>query len=108
MRGDDDGAVANAFGSNIFDISICLTIPLFIGSYLNGWQPIEMTQDGEPIAGLVGLRIMLFSLTGITLAIMWHNRQLTFAKALVLCGLYLVFIAYAVLGSLGMLESVGL
>ncbi len=103
MRGDDSGAVSNAFGSNIFDICICLSVPLLVNSYLVGWGPVALTQDGEPIAGLVGLRISLFVLTGITLAIMWHNRQLTFRKSLILCGLYGLFITYAVLGSLGIL-----
>lgn len=102
-RGDDSGAVSNAFGSNIFDICVCLSIPLLVNSYLTGWQPVTLLQDGKPIAGLVGLRILLVVLTVTTLAIMWHNRQLTFKKALVLCGLYAVFIAYAVLGSLGIL-----
>ncbi|MBI1246658.1 hypothetical protein GC197_02295 [bacterium] len=103
MRGDDSGAVSNAFGSNIFDICICLSIPLLVNSYLTNWDAVSLTQDGKPIAGLVGLRISLFVLTGITLGIMWHNRQLTFRKSLILCGLYGLFIAYAVLGSLGML-----
>jgi len=103
LRGDDSGAVSNAFGSNIFDICICLSVPLLINSYLNGWEPISLLQDGEPMAGLVGLRILLGVLTVVTLAIMWHNRQLTRNKAFVLCGLYSIFIAYAVLGSLGLL-----
>ncbi|MDA7928927.1 hypothetical protein N9B54_03105 [Mariniblastus sp.] len=104
MRGDDSGAVSNAFGSNIFDICICLSVPLLILSYMNSWQPISLLQDGEPMAGLVGLRILLGVLTVVTLGIMWHNCQLTRKKAFVLCGLYLVFIAYAVLGSLGILS----
>ena len=100
-RGDDDGAVSNAFGSNIFDICICLTIPLLVGSYLNGWQPIEMSGDGSPIPGLYGLRILLCALSLITLLIMWHNRRLTRNKAIVLCGLYMIFVAYAIAGSFG-------
>lgn len=103
QRGDDSGAVSNAFGSNIFDICICLSIPLFVNSYLTGGQPVSLLQDGKPMVGLTGLRILLVVLTFITLVIMWHNRQLTRKKALVLCGLYLVFIGYAVLGSLGIL-----
>ncbi len=102
-RGDDSGAVSNAFGSNIFDICVCLSIPLLVNSYLTGWQPVALLQDGKPIAGLVGLRILLVVLTLATLAIMWHNRQLTLKKAVILCGLYAIFIAYAVLGSLGIL-----
>ncbi len=101
MRGDDDGAVSNAFGSNIFDICICLSIPLLVGSYLSAWQPIPLMQEGETMQGLVGLRILLCSLTLLTLLIMWHNRQLTRNKAFILIGLYGIFVAYAVAGSLG-------
>ena len=100
-RGDDSGAVSNAFGSNIFDICVSLSIPLLVNSYLLGWEGVPMTVDGEPMAGLVDLRILLAILTGITLLIMWHNRQLTRMKGLALCGLYLLFIAYAVAGSMG-------
>ena len=100
-KGDDDGAVSNAFGSNIFDISICLSIPLIIGCYMNGWNPIPLTHDDAPIEGLFGLRIMLLCLTFVTLLMMWHNRQLTRKKAYILCGLYLVFVSYAVAGSMG-------
>jgi len=101
MRGDDSGAVSNAFGSNIFDICICLSVPLFINSYLNGWGPVALTSGDEPISGLVDLRVLLCVLTIITLIIMWHKHQLTFTKSLVLCLLYAVFLGYAIAGSLG-------
>ena len=101
MRGDDSGAVSNAFGSNIFDVCVCLSIPLLVNSYLTGWHPVSLLQDGKPLPGLVGLRTLLVVLTVITLAIMWHNRELTRKKAFILCGLYAVFICYAVLGSMG-------
>lgn len=104
-RGDDSGAVSNAFGSNIFDICICLSIPLLINSWLTGWSPVSLLQDGKPINGLVGLRILLVVLTVTNLAIMWHNRQITRNKAWIMCGLYLVFVGYAVLGSLGILDA---
>ena len=104
-RGDDSGAVSNAFGSNIFDICICLSIPLLVNSWLTGWSTVSLLQDGKPMAGLTGLRILLVVLTVVNLAIMWHNRQITRSKAFVMCGLYLVFIGYAVLGSQGLLFS---
>ena len=100
-RGDDDGAISNVFGSNIFDICVCISIPLLICSGLNGWQPISLTQNGEPMPGLVGIRILLCLLTVVTLLIMWHKQQLTRRKAYVLCALYGVFVLYAVAGSLG-------
>lgn len=102
-RGDDSGAVSNAFGSNIFDICVSLSIPLLLNSWLIGWEPVPMVANGgEPIAGLVDLRILLAVLTGATLLIMWQNRQLTRGKGLILCGLYGMFIAYAVAGSFGL------
>jgi Ca2+/Na+ antiporter len=104
MRGDDSGAVSNAFGSNIFDICICLSIPLLVNAGMTGWQPVSMLQDGQPIPGLVGLRILLWVLTGLTLVIIWHKQQLTRNKAILLCFLYLVFVAYAILGSLNILK----
>ena len=104
LRGDDSGAVSNAFGSNIFDLCICLPFPLLVCSYLSGWEPVSLLQpDGTPIPGLFGLRILLWVLTFITLGIMWFNYQVTWTKAWVLCGLYSIFIAYAVLGSLGII-----
>lgn len=100
-RGDDDGAVSNAFGSNIFDICICLSVPLIVGIYLNGGKPIELTVDGKPMPGLFGLQILLLSLTAITLGILAHRLQLTLRKSYLLVAMYLIFIGYAVLGSLG-------
>jgi cation:H+ antiporter len=100
-HGDDSGAVSNAFGSNIFDICICLSIPLLISAYLNGWQPVALLEDGKPLPGLFGIRVLMCVLTVVTLLIMWHRHQLTRVKALVLCGLYALFVAYAVAGSLG-------
>ena len=99
--GDDDGAVSNAFGSNIFDISICISVPLIVACYLNGWEPIVIEQSGE----IAGLQIMLAILTVITLGVIWHKLQLTFGKAIFLCSLYVLFIAYAVLGSMGLFSG---
>ena len=99
LHGDDDGAVSNAFGSNIFDICICLSIPLLVNSYLTNWDPVSLTQNGEPIPGLKWLRILLWLLSLITLMLIWHKRQLTRGKAFILIALYLVFVGYAVYGS---------
>lgn len=101
MRGDDSGAVSNVFGSNIFDICICLSIPLLVNSYLIDWQPVLLVQNGKPIEGLVDLRLLLVTFSAITLAVLWHRRQLTRTKSFFLCFLYALFIAYAIAGSFG-------
>lgn len=99
-RGDDSGAVSNAFGSNIFDICICLSVPLLLASWMNDWEPISLLKDGQPMEGLFGLRILLWVLSLLTLFIIWHKRQVTRTKAVILIALYCLFIGYAVLGSL--------
>lgn len=99
-RGDDDGAVSNAFGSNIFDICICLSVPLIAGIVLNGGKPIELSIEGRPMPGLFGLQILLLTLTVITLGMLAHRLQLTLRKSYILVGMYLIFIGYAILGSL--------
>ncbi|MCO8121732.1 hypothetical protein NHH03_08290 [Stieleria sp. TO1_6] len=100
-RGDDDGAVSNAFGSNIFDICICLSVPLIAGIILNEGQPIDLVVDGKPMPGLFGLQILLLTMTVITLGVLAKDFRLTMLKSCFLVGLYLIFFGYAVLGSLG-------
>lgn len=99
-RGDDDGAVSNAFGSNIFDICICLSVPLIAGVILNDGQPISLSVEGQPMPGLFGLQMLLLIFTATTLGLLAHRMQLTLRKSYILVGMYLVFIAYSVLGSL--------
>ena len=105
LRGDDDGAVSNAFGSNIFDICVCLSIPLLVSCYLSGWQPVSLTQNGSPLPGLVGIRVLLCLLSVATLLMMWHKLQITRTKAWVMCGLYGAFVMYAINGSLREAQS---
>ena len=103
MRGDDSGAVSNVFGSNIFDICIGMSIPLLVCCYLNDWQPVSLVgENGETMAGVVGLRVLLFLLSVCALGCMWYFRRITRSTAFVFCGLYLIFVGYAVVG--GMIE----
>ena len=103
MRGDDSGAVSNVFGSNIFDICIGMSIPLLVCCYLNDWQPVSLVgENGKTMDGVVGLRVLLFLLSVCALSCMWYYRRITRTTAYVFCGLYLIFVGYAVVG--GMIE----
>ena len=53
VKGNYDDAVANAVGSNIFDLCLCLGFPVFLYVLLNG--PIEMSGS----AGVSELRFVL-------------------------------------------------
>lgn len=100
-RGDDSGAVSNAFGSNIFDICIGMSIPLLVTCYLNDWMPIPLADEsGHPLAGVIGLRILLLVLTIVTMALIWWRKRVTRRIGFALCGLYCLFILYAIVGSL--------
>lgn len=101
LRGDDSGAVSNVFGSNIFDICIGMSIPLLVSCYLNDWQPITLiSEENQTMSGVVGLRVLLFVLSVAVLGTMWYARKISRNTAFVFCGLYAVFVGYAILGGL--------
>jgi cation:H+ antiporter len=105
-RGDDSGAMSNVFGSNIFDICIGMSIPLLVSCYLNDWQPVVLVDaDDNAFPGVVGLRVFLFALTAVTMAMFWKTQQVTRRTGFVLCGLYASFVTYAVLGALGLVNA---
>ncbi len=105
LRGDDSGAVSNVFGSNIFDICIGMSIPLVVSCYLNDWQPIQLVDEsGQTLSGVVGLRVLLFVLSLIALGCMWYFRKIERWTATLFCTLYALFVGYAVLGALGVIE----
>ncbi len=104
-RGDDSGAMSNVFGSNIFDICIGMSIPLLVSCYLNDWQPITwIGPNDETLSGVVGLRVLLFVLTALVMAILWKTRRVTQSTGWFFCFLYAAFVAYAVLGAVGILD----
>lgn len=101
--GDYDDAVANALGSNIFDICFALGLPLFLYTLVHG--PIQMTPIAAEQSG--ELRIILWILTVATLLIFLAGRyvrnadgfltvQLTRLNAYWLLGLYAVFLIYII------------
>lgn len=104
-RGDDSGAMSNVFGSNIFDICIGMSIPLIVCCYLNGWEPVVLEgPNNETLRGVVGLRVFLFVLTAVAMGCMWYYRRITRRTGWLFCALYASFVAYAVLGALGILN----
>ncbi|KAA5539462.1 sodium:calcium antiporter [Roseiconus nitratireducens] len=101
--GDYDDAVANALGSNIFDICFALGFPLFLYTLIHG--PINMSPDVTSQSGQ--LRLLLLSLTILGFLVYYVGRRQVNAdgvhvvemrkgKAVVLLGLYLVFVLYVV------------
>jgi cation:H+ antiporter len=104
-RGDDAGAMSNVFGSNIFDICIGMSIPLLVCCYLNDWEPIVLVgPDDKTLKGVVGLRVFLFVLTAIVMSVLWVRGRITRRTGWLFVALYSSFVAYAILGALGIVE----
>lgn len=89
-KGNYDDAVANALGSNIFDVCFALGLPLFIFCLIYG--PIEM--NAETVINISELRILLFILTAIAFGIYIFKTQLTYINAFLLLFVYALFTFY--------------
>ena len=90
VGGNYDDAVANALGSNIFDICFALGFPLFAFTLFNG--PISMTS--ETLANVAELQASLVVLTLAAFIIYYFNAGLTRLHAYALLALYVLFTAF--------------
>lgn len=91
-KGNYDDAVSNALGSNIFDISFALGLPLFLYTII--YSPIHMSpeiilQSGE-------LRMFLLILTVVAFIIYLSGKKLGLGKAIALIAIYIVFLLYII------------
>jgi len=89
-KGNYDDAIANALGSNIFDICFALGAPLFLFTIING----SITIPVETASHIMELRVLLFLLTLVTFIIFLCSKKLTKTTAYVLIGMYVTFVAY--------------
>lgn len=91
-NGNYDDAVSNALGSNIFDISFALGLPLFLYTII--YNPIHMSpeiieQSGE-------LRMFLLILTIVAFVIYLSGKKLGIVKAIALSSIYFIFLLYII------------
>ncbi|MCL5244220.1 sodium:calcium antiporter [Cellulophaga sp. 20_2_10] len=93
MKGNYDDAVANALGSNIFDVCFALGFPLFLFTLIYG--PIEMSP--ETIENIGQLRVLLLILTIIVFFIFILSKKgIKGIHAKLLLLLYVLFVVYSV------------
>ena len=93
MKGNYDDAVANALGSNIFDVCFALGLPLFLFTLMYG--PIEMSS--ETIENVGQLRVLLLILTIIVFLIfVFAKKGIKRLHARILLFLYILFVAYSI------------
>jgi Ca2+/Na+ antiporter len=90
-KGNYDDALSNVLGSNIFDITISMGLPLMVYLWFN--DPIPFKAAGET---LIDIRLMLIVVTVITIAIFYKNsNKLSMRHVSMLGLLYFVFIIYS-------------
>ncbi|MBC8259640.1 MAG: sodium:calcium antiporter [SAR324 cluster bacterium] len=88
-KGQYDAAISNVFGSNIFDICICLSIPILLALVISG----EATSIDLPQLGLIW---SLIGATILALYFFWSNNYtLTKAKAGMMGMFYILIIMFA-------------
>lgn len=90
MDGHYDDAVANALGSNIFDVCFALGFPLFVYSLIYG--PISMSP--ETIENITELRIILLVSTVVAFLIYIIGDGMGRIKAFLLLSIYVAFTAF--------------
>lgn len=91
-KGNYDDAMSNVLGSNIFDITISMGLPLAVFLLVTG-QKIDFAEAGPT---LIDIRIMLLIVTIVTISVYYFSKQLKGYHVVVLGCLYGVFILYAI------------
>ena len=92
LNGNYDDAVANAVGSNIFDICVALGLPLFAYGLIYG--NIELAAEFGDSADVQMLRIGLLAVTGIVLALFLIGKKIGKGKAIALFSIYLGWLGF--------------
>ena len=90
MDGEYDDAVANALGSNIFDVCFALGFPLL--AYTLAYGPINMSPD--TVENITELRVILLLSTVVAFAIYIYGRSMGKIKAYLLLAIYVLFTVF--------------
>ena len=90
-KGNYDDAISNALGSNIFDIAFALGFPILLYNLIHG-ESIALNQD--LLAFTKEVWVFLLLATILALAIMLIGKKLTRLKAIILLGIYLLFLFF--------------
>jgi cation:H+ antiporter len=98
VDGDYDDAVSNALGSNIFDITVALGLPLFLFGLIHG-DDIVLSHEGA-VADVQILRIVLLGFTAIVFLTFLIGRKMTGAKGIFLISIYGFWTAFIVMRAL--------
>jgi len=99
LKGNDDDAISNALASNTFNLTTCIGLPLLAyGLFRNQALPVSTGTEG---VGVYELCVLMFGICTLIL-ITLRFKPLRLQHAVVLFGLYALFIVGVVTGEMGM------
>jgi len=90
-KGNYDDAISNALGSNIFDIAFALGFPILLYNLIHG-ESVALNQD--LLAFTKEVWVFLLLATFLALSIMLIGKKFTRPKALMMLGIYLLFLFF--------------
>jgi cation:H+ antiporter len=90
MRGSYDDAIGNAVGSNTFDITVALGLPLLLYALIYGDVTVGSAAETQT------LRIVLFGVTVVVLALLLLTRRVTVTTGIILAAIYCGWMGYVV------------
>jgi cation:H+ antiporter len=90
-RGDYDDAIGNAVGSNTFDITVALGLPLLLYALMFGDVSVASADQTQ------SLRLVLFGVTIVVLSLLLLARRVTVTTAWLLSAIYLSWMAFVFL-----------
>lgn len=91
-KGNYDDALSNVLGSNIFDITISMGLPLALFLLFTG-QKIDFIEAGPTF---IDVQVMLLLITIVTIGIYYFSEEMRMPHVYVLGVLYAIFIFYAI------------
>ena len=91
-KGNYDDALSNVFGSNIFDVTISMGLPIGLFLAITG-QKINFIEAGPTI---IDIRIMLLIVSIITITVYYFSKEMKSGHVIILGTLYGFFILYAI------------
>lgn len=91
-KGNHNDALSNVLGSNIFDITISIGLPLAIYLLFTG-QKIPFEVEGRTI---IDIRIVLLIVTFITIVLYYFSKNIGKRHVFVLLSLYILFLLYSI------------
>ena len=90
-KGNYDDAISNALGSNIFDIAFALGFPILLYNLIHG-ESMVLNQD--LLAFTKEVWVFLLLATFVALSIMLIGKKFTRPKAIMMLGIYLLFLFF--------------